>query len=283
MSNNVKSLRTKLGLTQRQLAELVGTSQQQIQRIEAGRVEARLELATKLSEALGKSMNVVFPGAANAIAAFKKSSTSPKYAPGEKEFALIRKAGIEADPRHWTLVVRLRGHDEAMQFDISSADHDRLFRAVQDEQTDTDYVSCIVFETPTHCVAINLSELVCCQFLYDLGNLEQSPDQDLETNAEVFFRGSSSAVRFNVDQDHGSPDDEDDEGDFRNIFYSLDSGATEPSRRLHFADEDGESVFLRAGDIALLKVPLWVIDPAVSILDDDEDDPIAAPASELKH
>lgn len=45
LQNNIKQLRTQLSITQRELAFMVGTSQQQIQRIETGKVAAKLSLA----------------------------------------------------------------------------------------------------------------------------------------------------------------------------------------------------------------------------------------------
>ena len=41
LQNNIKQLRTQLSITQRELAYMVGTSQQQIQRIETGKVAAK--------------------------------------------------------------------------------------------------------------------------------------------------------------------------------------------------------------------------------------------------
>lgn len=45
LQNNIKQLRTQLSITQRELAYMVGTSQQQIQRIETGKVAAKLGTA----------------------------------------------------------------------------------------------------------------------------------------------------------------------------------------------------------------------------------------------
>nr|WP_246494612.1 helix-turn-helix domain-containing protein [Brenneria izadpanahii] len=45
LQNKIKQFRTQLSITQRGLAESVGTSQQQIQRIETGKVAAKLGLA----------------------------------------------------------------------------------------------------------------------------------------------------------------------------------------------------------------------------------------------
>lgn len=54
LRNNIKQLRIQLSITQRELAYMVGTSQQQIQRIETGKVAAKLGLAQAICNALGK-------------------------------------------------------------------------------------------------------------------------------------------------------------------------------------------------------------------------------------
>ncbi len=61
MQNKIKELRTQLSITQRELADMVGTSQQQIQRIETGKVAAKLGLAQAISAVLKKPLNAVFP------------------------------------------------------------------------------------------------------------------------------------------------------------------------------------------------------------------------------
>lgn len=74
---------------------------------------------------------------------------------------------------------------------------------------------------------------------------------------------------FVVEPDSGSADDEEDEGAFRNIFFEMETYVEEQDR-FYFEDEDGEDVFLRAGDLALLRVPLWVISPEIEDEDDNE-------------
>lgn len=73
LQNNIKQLRTQLSITQRELAFMVGTSQQQIQRIESGKVAARLGLAQAICSALDKPLNAVFHGGENTL---KKSAQS---------------------------------------------------------------------------------------------------------------------------------------------------------------------------------------------------------------
>jgi hypothetical protein len=53
-------------------------------------------------------------------------------------------------------------------------------------------------------------------------------------------------------------------------------------QRLHFVDEDGKSAFLRAGDIAMLTIPLWVLDPDERFYDDEPDENNDLPPSPLK-
>ena len=84
--NNLRKLRKKAGLTQRQLAEKAGTSQQQIQRLEAWVQEITLALAFHLCDALGETMDAVFPSAAKPISAVLKKNQKGRqgYAPHYK-------------------------------------------------------------------------------------------------------------------------------------------------------------------------------------------------------
>ena len=61
MRNNIRKYRRELGLSQKDLAEAVGTSQQQIHRIENGLHRVDLVLATQICVKLGKTIKEVFP------------------------------------------------------------------------------------------------------------------------------------------------------------------------------------------------------------------------------
>jgi transcriptional regulator with XRE-family HTH domain len=58
--NNVRTIREAKGLTQRELAKLAGTSQQQIDRLEKGQ-SPFLELAWKVALALESGLEELFP------------------------------------------------------------------------------------------------------------------------------------------------------------------------------------------------------------------------------
>jgi putative transcriptional regulator len=60
MDSSVKELRTAAGLRQEDLAEQVGVSRQTIISIESGRYNPSLELAWRLSKALGVTIEDLF-------------------------------------------------------------------------------------------------------------------------------------------------------------------------------------------------------------------------------
>lgn len=263
--NKVKSIRTKLGLTQRQLADKVGTSQQQIQRIESGRIAARLALAVEIAAALGKPLNAVFPGSLGAIAKAVEGIATSRYLPSDVELSRIQETGVELDSSEHCLKVWLRGHGEAIYFPLSPEEKRRLFQAVQGEMADSELTSFVLFESWDKRIAINLAELDACQFLSapmvgvnepDSSSVSEPLDKD---HVFVFPKGSSAPMTFKPEIDSAA-DDEDAMGDFRNLFFQLEMNPA-PSERLYFQGVDGESVFLRAGSVALLSVPLWVMNP----------------------
>lgn len=269
--NRVKQIRTKLKLSQRALAAAVGTSQQQIQRIETGAVAARLNLATKLSKALGEPVDRIFPGSGKVIEKLQAEFENSRYAPN-KTYSELSEHGVEADPAIWHLKILLRGHEEELFFEIPPAERRRIYSMVQRE---TEALSFVVFDTESARIAINLGEMVYCHFLFDIGEFRDEQEEDEKTGVRIYFSGSTKCFEFTPEVDNPDPDDEGDEGDFGNLFWSLETGP-ERHERYRFTDVDGEDVFLRAGDIALLQVELPVVkpellDPDPAEEEDDED------------
>jgi DNA-binding XRE family transcriptional regulator len=264
--NRVKQIRTKLKLSQRALAAAVGTSQQQIQRIETGAVAARLDLATKLCKALGEPVDKVFPGSGKVMEKLQTEFENSTYIP-TKTYSELSEHGVEADAAVWHLKILLRGHENELIFEIPPAEQRRIYRAVQRE---ADALSFVVFDTEDACIAINLGEVVYCHFLFDVGVIREEEEGE-EPGVRIYFSGSTRCFEFDPEIDEPDSDDEGDEGDFGNIFRSLETGP-ERYERYRFTDVDGEDVFLRAGDISLLQVPLWVIKPELLDTDPAEDD-----------
>lgn len=277
--NRIKTYRTKLGLTQRQLADRAKTSQQQIQRIESGTIAARLDLAGRICRALEQPMDKVFPKSAQALAKFSAELTAqPGYFPASDAYDRAAETGVELDGAAWRLRVLVRGHRAPIDYIVEPSEQRRLFSAVQGESSVATGCTFVVFDSSTHTVAIQLGQLVYCHFLFDSPDtvlVKREKKADHETDGvRAYFSGNTEAFEFDVSPDAGDPDDVDDWGDFKSILYTLELDPA-ASERLHFVDVDGEQVFLRAGDLALLEVPLWVTDPAL-LFDGEEDEVIEA-------
>ena len=60
ITREIIRLRTERGLTQKQLAELVGTKQSAISRLENGSYNPSLEFLSKVAHALGKEVKISF-------------------------------------------------------------------------------------------------------------------------------------------------------------------------------------------------------------------------------
>lgn len=264
--NKVKPIRTKLGLTQRQLADMVGTSQQQIQRIETGQIAARLTLAGDIAAALGKPLNVVFPGSLGALVK-AVGDLDMNQRPGDDDLERLHQTGVEWDSSEHCLRVWLRGHSEAIYFPLSPQEKRRLFQAIQGEMDDAGISSFVVFDSWDKRIAINLADLSACQFLFEpmagATELDSSAVSEPLNNSQtlVFQSGSARPITFDPEVDLPELGDEDGRGEFGDIFSRLELNPA-LSERLHFQDRDGESVFLRVGSLALLSVPLWVVEPA---------------------
>uniref|UniRef100_Q47GG9 Helix-turn-helix motif protein n=1 Tax=Dechloromonas aromatica (strain RCB) TaxID=159087 RepID=Q47GG9_DECAR len=271
MKNRVQQFRKALKLSQRQLAEAVGTSQQQIQRIESGQIAAKLEMAAKLCAALQKPMEVVFPGATKALKSAEREMNASHTFPDEA-WQKLRESGIEGDPREWTFKVLLKGHNAPMLFRISSTEQSRLYGLIQEENSDSESASFVVFDTEDRRWALNLAELDFCHFLFDVSPAgavrDESDSKETEEEAcsvLLHFIGGGSPMALEVDVDE--PDDMDDTGQCGHVLYMLEM-APQQSDRYRIIDSDGEHAFIRAGSIALLSVPLAVLEP----LDRDEDE-----------
>src|ERR1039458_4822550 len=109
--NKIREYRLRRKLTQRQLAQLVQTSQQQIQRLENGGQTAKFDLVSRLSRALETPVERLFPKLRDARIPIPKKNHPDKS--GDEVHASIRaKESLNAadkDLAHWTFKYRLRG------------------------------------------------------------------------------------------------------------------------------------------------------------------------------
>lgn len=60
MKNNIKEVRSRLGLTQEELAKIVGVRRETIVFLEQGKYNPSLGLAHEVAKALGKKIDQIF-------------------------------------------------------------------------------------------------------------------------------------------------------------------------------------------------------------------------------
>jgi len=278
MKNNLKQIRLRAGYTLKQLADVVGSTQLQIQRIESNKHPARLNLASAICDALGVPLDTVFPGASGAVAALKKELDKPMHI-SKEVFAKLREVGLEGDVRRHTLKVLLMEHDMPMFFPLAPIEASRLFDAVQGEELGATVTSFIVFDADNLRVAINLKAASLIHFLWDgdIGKVikteENVEDDDSPAQAVRIFFGAK-ATPFILGAEAEDNDDIDSDRNYLNSAFATLENGMERHERLHIVDEDGESAFVRVGDITMLTAPLWLLDPdeRTDELDDDEDE-----------
>lgn len=274
MDNKIKYYRDKRGLSQRKLAEAVGTSQQQIQRFETG-MPVKLEMAGAIAEALGVTIPAVFPGSRKPLEkVVKQGKIETAFTDTEIEDSLLE-AGIEADPCIWTARILLRGR-ELKLYRISVSDRKRLERYYldQSERPDSDSVNFFRFDTEDREILINMDDVVMWQ------NCFHAPFRFNESKGEefhglnVYFTGRNEAMHFGVESDCDkpeNPEEDEDEGQFRNMLAMMD-GLSDRNEFVSFQDEDGEWAYLKVGDISILEIAKTITNP--ELLDSDEDEGI---------
>jgi hypothetical protein len=173
------------------------------------------------------------------------------------------------DPELWYLKCRLRGGCERV-FPVSGPDKQRLWYAVQ-QGTHEGFA---VFQSEANEVALNLDHVLYAHFLFEAPNIIVDVDQDEEdAHARVLFAGETEYHDFEVDADDPEPaaEDEEDDGQLRQLLFMLGL-STEAHDVLSFMDVDGETVFIRASDIAVMEVPLWALYPELDVDHGDDDE-----------
>lgn len=251
--NKVKQFRTQQKLSQRDLAERAGTSQQQIQRIESGTITTSLDTARAIAAALQKPFEAVFPDAAKALSEFQ-AEIKRTHSVGDEDLQKVSQAGIEADVSAWYFKIRLEGVDEARIIQVAPEEKRRLYKAVQGESDSG--LSFVLFDSPTHRIALNLGQLVACQFLMEpFGAPEVEPDEE-DGIVRICPVGGNAPIELEVEPDE--PDDSDGIGQLGHIFFMLELGA-DASDRYRIVDDEGEDAFVRAGSIATFEVPLSLL------------------------
>ncbi len=256
--NNIKQLRTQLSITQRELAYMVGTSQQQIQRIETGKVAAKLGLAQAICNALDKPLNIVFPESDQLINDFHK-----KCRKTDEDLETIVTSGIEMDSGLWTVKLWLQGQQDYLLLPISAADKRRFYYYFQ-EKNAPNTERFFVLDSSEYRYALNMREVVFHQFLSDgfapIMSEEEDDYEDDYFNVHITLVNGGPVIPLSVEPDAPQNEEADDIGQLNAFFEKLDS-EPETTDRYMLTDEDGEDAFVRIGSIAMVRVVLDALEP----------------------
>ena len=287
LPNAIAAFRNAKSLTITQLAEKVGISAQRLHEIETRRKAAPAFVALKICEVLEKNLDEVFPATKPILKAAQKDGNANAALSDSEYTEDMLDAGVDTGPLACSLAYWLRGGASGV-FPISSAHYrelpDELYRS-----DDTD--PCVVFDTERMHVVIRLDHLLASHLLFDApGHAPTQEDEDLG-NVVVHLTSAPDPLFFEVEGDRAltygpsakkaEPMDVQMQNLVTNILFTDD-----PASVLTFVDANGERVFIRLGDLAMIQVPLWALDPDWAFFDEDEDDDdesAAEPDSPTEH
>jgi transcriptional regulator with XRE-family HTH domain len=250
----------KAGLTQTQLAARAKTSQQQIQRIEAGQ-SVRLELASAICAALKVPLEKVFPGT-------KAPAKRSRRGAGQEVEGRLANAGIGTDDLPHDLLITFRNGMRRFWklTDVEARQAVRSLRASPDRENDLGpkWMRFVLIETETHTAVVNPEEIAHVASGWDV--LDDAPDVPEELN--VYLIGSTEPLQLWTAADPERPEDLDtdspedyaeyeqymEEAPVQHALRMLD-GEVERADFMHLPDQDGAVHSVKYGCIALLEIP----------------------------
>ena len=263
--NRIKELRKQLKMSQRQLAEAAGVSQQQIQRIEAEKSNTTFEVIKKISTALGQTkIRDVFPDSLDEFASRERQVFTRQQI--EKDLGLVARAledrEIHFVPSYLTVRIHLVG-SRSFEFKLSEREHSRLYQMIKEHNPNDRFV---VFDTPQIRVALRVAHVVSAQFFYD----ELTTPQEPETLQQVSYEKVSVVspeirhpLLLEANPDCKSLDDdfaESWEVQLQDAFFWAEQGDDEcPPPALSFSDSHSISI-VRLDQVSVFSVPHELID-----------------------
>lgn len=259
MNNRIAALRKSKGLTQKQLAEKAGTTQQTVQRVEKGLQAPRFDLAVSLCRAMDVSLKEVFPNAEFAEQRLKQNIKRGKH-PLEDDATVkaLKGAGFDMDTCQWTLRMHLTGGLK-MSLKISEREHEWFWESAQDSDK-----SFHIVNTQGRRFAINAAHLQLWHFLFDRRFPNTAQQADVDTDAEaalpvqVWLIGENEPLTFTVDPDQPGDGDE-GVGQMGQMFTFLDLHHKGVDCPVSFIDQDGETVFFNPHHVAAISCPHDII------------------------
>ena len=259
LTNRIKEWRKRQGLTQSELALMVGTNQQSIQRFESGNQAPRFDLAMALCEALKVPVHDVFPDAKGAAQNFKRLHSASSWADSEKAKKALEEAGFEMDPQIWYLTLYFDRY--SFDLEVSGRERSRLWDVLQTSDDD----SFVVTDTETTRFAFSRSEIQLWQFTFEPpypADDDVSPASVEQVNSvRIWLKSRDEPLVFPVEEDEVEGGDDGELGQMSHIFCLLEIAGRDQLGPLKFNDMDDEPVFFNANQLVAISCPLSVVDP----------------------
>jgi transcriptional regulator with XRE-family HTH domain len=256
-SNNIRELRTKLKMTQQQLAKKIGTSQQQIQRIEAGIQTVRIDLADLICHALNATMYEIFPTTKLQInrALKRKQSTNPYLNTDLAD--QLSKEGFDVDIYLWKIQFELRGGASGSLW-IESSDKERLRNKLDADTSEFGESSFFVFDSDNRRYAINLTNLLICQFISEFPDeTDQLPNKDTNPCEVIIHLNNNKkpmkiwtvpdkvSLAVEPEYDGGAP--------LQDLFFEIEALS---NNYTSIIDDDNNEIFIKKSEISMISVSL---------------------------
>lgn len=250
-----------MGLSQSTLAKAAGTSQQQIQRIEANAQSIKLDLAVRIAGALKTDLSHVFPDTKPLLRQLGQEPPNElrDLINDDETVEGFDNAGIDLRPETWLLKLRLRGARE-LTFPLSTADRHRFWRCITGGRDDS--TPFFVFTSRSVVVALNFDHLLHCHDLFEATDAMDSwedPSVQQEKVA-VYMSEQGDPLCFDVEPDEITDESGDEIGQLAHVRYMLET-LVEPGDFFHFNDVDGEEAFFRTSEVALMTIPIGLFWP----------------------
>lgn len=236
-------------MSQRDLAKAVGTSQQQIQRMETSQQAVKIQMAARICKALGCEIQDLFPATQAQTRKLQKILQSATPPSSDEVFTIEQTTGLDSDPLNWRILVILRG-GASYEFPVSAGTIQRLRAASEDHPTEF-----FCFDSQGLEVALNLNHVLHFHARWESLLLITPSEPDTPRNEiRVTLAGINEPLVFGVEPDDVERADlEENPGPLASIMRRLNEDPNY-SDFIEFRDENGEDAFFRVEDLAILTI-----------------------------
>jgi transcriptional regulator with XRE-family HTH domain len=269
MNNKIKQFRIKKGLSILELSQLAKLSQYQHLVYESGVHLIPIPYAELYCIALKVDFDKLFPGFKKIVKNISRDEILDFLAKAqynENDSSLLASIGLQADPRNWTLKMQLSS-GVTLWRSVPAEAASVLQNAIRNT------FERLVIDTMHSRVVLDKNNLEVIQLFYDPSALFAVPirsDEEIEDgpnpdNREVvaYTRRDPLPLRFTMDVVPYDDPEESNELQDLLLDVEIEEGTDCRSSEYAFMDEDGDDVWINRDALAVLEIPLGMVEPAI--------------------